>query len=102
MYQNCAYLQVVGTPSSFTGPKMFVANTGQPTTTEGVEIAFPNPGNGVEYGGDYAGGTNVPSTSDCANIAGNRSPITTSLLPYFRPLQRCAVGLDHVFSCPLG
>src|SRR5271155_3745370 len=78
MYQNCAYLKVVGTASSFTGPGMFVANTGQCTTTEGVEIAYPNPGNSVEYGGGYAGETNVPSTSDCANIAGNNLEVTVS------------------------
>src|ERR1700685_2454005 len=78
MYQNCAYLKVVGTASSFTGPEMFVANTGQCTTTDGVEIAFPNAGNSVEYGGGYAGETNVPSTPDCANIASNNLEVTVS------------------------
>jgi hypothetical protein len=66
---NCAYLKVVGASTSFTAPKMFVANVGQCTTTEGVEISFPNPGDNVEYGGSYAGQTNVPATSDCT--AGN-------------------------------
>ena len=68
MYMNCAYLKVVGSPSSYTAPKMFVANTGQCTTTEGVELAFPNPGANVEYGGGYAGQINVPATSDCASV----------------------------------
>lgn len=73
---NCAYLKVVGTATSYTGPQMFVANTGKCTTTEGVEISYPNPGDSVEYGGGYSGNITVPSTSDCATMPGNNNEIT--------------------------
>jgi hypothetical protein len=71
---NCAYLKVVGTSAAFTAPKMFVANVGQCTTSEGVELVFPYRGNNVEYGGSYAGMTNVAATTDCA--AGNNLDVT--------------------------
>jgi hypothetical protein len=71
---NCAYLKVVGTTTLYTGPRMFVANTGQCTTSEGIELVFPNRGNNVQYGGSYAGMTNVASTPDCAT--GNNGDVT--------------------------
>src|ERR1700731_3552217 len=75
MYMNCAYLKVVGGAStSYTAPKMFVANTGQCTTSEGIELVFPNRGNNLQYGGSYIGMTNVASTPDCA--AGNNVDVT--------------------------
>lgn len=74
MYMNCAYLKVMGTSASYTAPKMFVANVGQCTTSEGVELVFPNRGKNVQYGGGYAGQTNVASTPDCA--AGNSLDVT--------------------------
>ena len=73
---NCAYLKVLGPQgtTSFTGPKMYVANTGQCTTSEGTELVFPNPGKGISYGGDYTGMTKVPATGDC--VLGNSGDIT--------------------------
>ena len=73
---NCAYLKVVGTTKAFTAPKMFVANVGQCTTSEGVEFVFPNRGSNVQYGGSYAGMTNVAATTDC--VAGNNVDVTVA------------------------
>ncbi|KAF9885427.1 hypothetical protein FE257_012949 [Aspergillus nanangensis] len=65
MYMNCAPITVAGGSSakrsveekvvekrSSSFPPMFVANVNGCTTTEGVDIRFPNPGDVVEYAGE--------------------------------------------------
>ncbi|RAH51267.1 uncharacterized protein BO95DRAFT_492612 [Aspergillus brunneoviolaceus CBS 621.78] len=59
MYMNCAPITVLGSAaqkrsvakrSSY--PDLFVANINGCTTTEGVDIRFPNPGDVIEYDGE--------------------------------------------------
>lgn len=58
MYMNCAVVDIVGGSQGTTlnTPEMFRANTfgGSCITPEGVDFVFPNPGDSVEYAGDYA------------------------------------------------
>ena len=66
-YMNCAPVVVVGkSGSSFTGPRIFEANIfGQGTcnTVEGVDVAYPNPGKSVHFGGAFVGGNTGPATT---------------------------------------
>jgi hypothetical protein len=61
---NCAPVTVVGTSSSFTGPRMFEANIfgGTCITVEGVDVVYPNPGSSVQFGGAFVGGKTGPPT----------------------------------------
>ncbi|RPB26086.1 hypothetical protein L211DRAFT_781976 [Terfezia boudieri ATCC MYA-4762] len=63
MYMNCAVVDIVGGSDGKTlnTPEIFRANTfaGTCITPEGKDLVFENPGDSVEYGGDYA--TNKPS-----------------------------------------
>src|SRR5262245_38015064 len=68
---NCSPVKVVGTSTSFTGPRIFEANIfGQGTcnTVEGVDVVYPNPGPSVEFGGAFKGGNTGPPTvlANCA------------------------------------
>ena len=61
---NCAPVKVVGTSSSFTGPRMFEANIfgGTCITVEGFDVVYPNPGKSVQFGGKFVGGNTGPPT----------------------------------------
>ncbi|KAF8448460.1 hypothetical protein BGX38DRAFT_1093005 [Terfezia claveryi] len=63
MYMNCAVVDIVGGSDGKTlnTPEIFRANSfaGTCITPEGKDFVFQNPGDSVEYGGDYA--TNKPS-----------------------------------------
>jgi len=88
MYMNCAVVDVVGGSDGKTlnTPEIFRADTfgGTCITPEGVDFVFENPGDSVEYGGDYA--TNKPSgptpVTGCANAAppppGQNQPANTT------------------------
>ncbi|KAF8418077.1 hypothetical protein EV426DRAFT_705993 [Tirmania nivea] len=73
MYMNCAVVDIVGRSNgkNLNTPDIFRANIfgGTCITPEGVDFVFENPGDSVEYGGDYA--TNKPSgptpITGCAN-----------------------------------
>ncbi|PYH42981.1 uncharacterized protein BP01DRAFT_403902 [Aspergillus saccharolyticus JOP 1030-1] len=59
MYMNCAPITVVESTAQkrsvekrSTYPDLFVANINGCTTTEGVDIRFPNPGDVIEYDGE--------------------------------------------------
>ncbi|GAA5984442.1 hypothetical protein JCM11641_000139 [Rhodosporidiobolus odoratus] len=68
MYQNAAVVTVSGKADSFTGPSAFRSNTfgdGKCENPEGTDVVFPNPGDQVFYGGNYAGSTPSASKIDC-------------------------------------
>ena len=63
---NCSPVKVIGTSSSFTGPRHLRANIfGQGTcnTVEGVDVVYPNPGKSVFFGGAFKGGNTGPATT---------------------------------------
>ena len=83
---NCAPVKVVGTSTSFTGPRMFEANIfgGTCITVEGFDVVYPNPGKSVHFGGAFVGGNTGPPTvlSPCSfdenqNLTVTSSGITT-------------------------
>lgn len=54
---QAAVVAVTGTADSYVGPGMFRSNTygdGVCENPEGTDVAFPNPGDNVFYGGDYS------------------------------------------------
>lgn len=77
---NCAVVKITGTSSGTTlnTPMMFEANifSGTCQTPEGVDFVYPNPGDSVEYGGSYSGGSEPPPTtiSGCPSVDNAGSP----------------------------
>ncbi|GAA6044256.1 hypothetical protein JCM8097_002096 [Rhodosporidiobolus ruineniae] len=70
-YMNCAIVDIAGSSSSksYTGPGLFRANTfsdGECTTTEGVDIVYPNPGSSVEYGDGMSSSDAATTLDNCS------------------------------------
>lgn len=89
MYQNCIAVNLVSSSTApIKLPRMFQANifgAGTCNTVEGDEVAFPNPGNSVEYGGKWGstkpgqialqltncGGDKLAAESSFVTLSGN-------------------------------
>jgi hypothetical protein len=76
MYMNCAAVNIAGsgTDSLSSLPDIFVANIGNGcSTTEGVDLEFPNPGESVERDSQDTG----PPVGNCAAVKQGSSTISS-------------------------